>query len=127
MRPNITSGSEAPGLPERRKEERISVEFPIEVSGFDCAGRFVTEETSTQDVSGSSCGFHLRMEVEKGTVVAIRMLTDASDAEPTPVLFYVTRVDRTSKGYSIGAVKLAPRTPWSAEVHDAQPHQRFLF
>jgi hypothetical protein len=127
--PRIEIAQDSAGLrpQERRKEVRVSVEYPIEVSGFDTLGRFDTEETSTQDISSSSCSFHLKMEVEKGMVLAIRMLTDTGQANPAPVLFYVTRVDRTAKGYCIGAVKLAPRAPWSAEIHDAQPHQRFLF
>jgi PilZ domain len=126
-RTNTTLDSSDLRPQDRRREQRIAVEYPIEVSGFDCMGRFGTEDTSTQDVSGSSCSFHLKMEVEKGMVLAIRMLADADNATPAPVLFYVTRVDRTAKGYCIGAVKLAPRAPWNAEIHDANAHQKFLF
>ena len=52
----------------------IPIEFSMEVSGFDHAGRFFTERTSTVDASFCGCKFHLRTPVEKGTVVAIRLL-----------------------------------------------------
>jgi hypothetical protein len=114
---------------DRRREERISIEFPIEVSGFNREGRFESESTSTQNVSGSSCSFHLKMEVERGMALAIRAMSSANGfhADSAPVLFYVGRVDPVPGGYCVGAVKLAPRAPWTAKIHEPEPSQKFLF
>lgn len=129
LRADTATNAVEASIQDRRREERASVEIPIEVSGFDSTGRFESENTSTRNVSGSSCNFHLRMEVEKGMALAIRVLPCANGikVDPAPVLFYVTRVDPIPGGYSVGAVKLSPRAPWSAEITEAKPRQKLLF
>lgn len=126
---DLARDSTEPAAHDRRREERISIEFPNEVSGFNCAGRFESENTSTQNVSDASCNFHLTMEVEAGMVLAIRVMTmtNGMKADPAPVLFCVARVERIPGGYSVGAVKLAPRAPWSTQVLKSNPSQKFLF
>jgi hypothetical protein len=42
---------------DRRREERIDLELPIEVCGFDSYLRFFTERTETRNVSGWGCQF----------------------------------------------------------------------
>ena len=112
----------------RRGEERVSIVFLIEVSGFDCSGRFQSEKTSTRNVASSSCNFNLRMEVEKGMVLAIRVISaqETRFSDLGTILFYVTRVNRIPGGFSVGAVKLAPRAPWTVEVMEAKPRGIFV-
>lgn len=129
LRESLSRKSAETAPHDRRREERISLELPIEVSGFDCSGRFQSEKTSTQNVASSSCDFHLRMEVEEGMVLAIRMISapETRLSNLGTVLFYVARVNRVPGGYCVDAVKLAPRAPWSAEILKAKSLQGFLF
>jgi hypothetical protein len=89
----------------------------IEVSGFDHAGRFFTEGTSTVDASFCGCKFHLRTPVEKGTVVAIRLLKtrNGSEANRATLLFQVAHVAQEKRGWTVGVWKLQSSQAWSAE------------
>ncbi|HKS80559.1 MAG TPA: hypothetical protein VJR23_03565 [Candidatus Acidoferrales bacterium] len=129
LRQDVSENNAARAAHGRRYEKNFTIEFPIEVSGFDSSGRFQSEATSTRNVAASSCNFHLRMEVEKGMVLAIRVVSGspARLADLSTVLFYVARVDRIPGGFSVGAVTLAPRAPWSAEVMAAKSRQGYLF
>jgi hypothetical protein len=101
----------------RRREPRYPYEFLIEVSGFDHAGRFFTEGTSTVDASFCGCKFHLRTPVEKGTVVAIRLLKtrNGSEANRATLLFQVAHVAQEKRGWTVGVWKLQSSQAWSAE------------
>jgi hypothetical protein len=114
---------------DRRKSSRSPIEIPIEVSGFDRTGRFHTERTSTHDITDSSCSFHLKMEVENGMVLAIRVMSTENGtlADPGPVLFYVSRVDPNVGAFTVGAVKLAPRVPWKIDAADAKPQRDLVY
>ncbi len=103
---------------ERRLEERASIEFPIEVCGFDRQGRFHTERTTTRNVADSSCNFHLRMEVELGMVLAIRVISspNGEEADSRPVLFHIVRLEVRPGEYSVGAVKPGPKVPWKVKA-----------
>jgi hypothetical protein len=128
LRTNNQENSATISSLDRRREERISVEFPIEVSGFDCHGRFCTERTSTEDVGESSCSFHLKMEVEKEMVLAIRVIShaDGHEIDPHPVLFYVARVESIGEERTVGVVKLAPRAPWKSQFAKAKAAREFV-
>ena len=99
---------------DRRREKRIPLVFPIEVSGFDRRGRFFSERTVTADVSESGCRFQLETEVERGAVVAIKRVSrQANRLQPErPLLFKVARVTEESSGWILGASKLQPESLW---------------
>ncbi len=99
---------------DRRREKRIPLVFPIEVSGFDRYGRFFSERTVTADVSESGCRFPLKTEVERGAVVAIKLVSRHTNrTQPDrPLLFKVARVVEESKGWTLGAAKLQPESLW---------------
>jgi hypothetical protein len=100
---------------DRRREPRDTVEFPIEVSGFDRFGRYHTEYTKTSNVSLMGCSFHLNMEVEKGLVLALRVFHPRNGRETSigPVLFQVVRTEPRPDGCSLGVLRLQPENPWS--------------
>lgn len=101
-------------IPERRSESRATIEFRIEVSGFDRFGRFYTEFTMTSDVSLMGCAFPLHMEVEKGLLVAVRVVhpRNEGNSRAAPVLFHIVRTSPCPDGYFVGVVSLLPGNPW---------------
>ena len=114
---------------DRRKEDRAVVEFPIEVSGFDFTGRSHVERTTTRNVADSSCSFNLRMRLEKGMAIGIRVLSapDGHEADLTPVLFFVVRVNSIPGEFTVGAVKLAPKAPWKVLSAPERQRRELLF
>jgi hypothetical protein len=83
------------GPANRRREARLPLTFPIEVSGFDRRGRFFTEQSSCFDVGEASCAFRLHAEVEEDAVVAIRSFhwQNNNVLDSRPVLFQVVRIE----------------------------------
>ena len=83
------------GPSNRRREARVPLTFPIEVSGFDLRGRFFTEQSSCFDVGEASCAFRLHAEVEEDAVVAIRSFhwQNNNVLDSRPVLFQVVRIE----------------------------------
>ncbi len=110
---------------DRRSEPRATLEFPIEVSGFDRFGRFHTEFTKTFNVSLMGCAFHLYMEVEKGLVLAVRVVQPkgACNAATGSVLFQIVRTSPRPDGYSVGVVRLQPENPWIDYIPETDDDQ----
>jgi hypothetical protein len=99
---------------DRRRERRIPLVFPIEVSGFDRRGRFFTERTKTSDVSANGCRFHMNTEIARGAVVAIKLVSRNSQQSlpDRPLLFQVARLEKEDHGWVLGAAKLQPENLW---------------
>jgi len=100
---------------EKRREPRVALELPIEVSGFNHTGRFFTEITLTSNVSDNGCGFGLHTEVDNDAVVAIRPIQQQEGApcEVRRVLFRVAHVRQTEDAWTLGAAKLDQDKVWS--------------
>jgi hypothetical protein len=105
---------------ERRHEPRSVLKIPIEVCGFNRYGRFFTEKTATHDVSDGGCRFDLHSEVEKESVVAIRVISrrNGREIDSRPVLFQVNWFKELPDGYTLGASKLQPGAMWSTEFSE---------
>jgi hypothetical protein len=99
---------------DRRRERRIPLAFPVEVSGFDQNGRYFSEQTMTTDISESGCRFYLKIRVDRGAMVALKVVSrGGSKALPDrPLLFQVARVTQEGDGWVVGAVKLQPESLW---------------
>lgn len=95
---------------DRRKGERASLAFPIEVCGFDPTGRLFFERTMTRDVSEAGCRFQVKTPLERGDVVAIRLLSSGEDQPPAskPVLFQIMWSIREPQGWTASALRLQP-------------------
>lgn len=109
----------APGE-ERRREPRYTHSFSIEVSGFDHAGRFFTERTCTIDASLCGCRFNLRSAVERGSVVAVRLLGAESRSvvdRPT-LLFQVAHTEQSGRGWVVGVWKLQSSRVWTSQFKE---------
>jgi len=99
--------SATPATDERRLENRILIEWMIEVSGFDCFSRHFTERTQTCDVSESGCQFRLHTVLAPETVVAVRAVCECGMKSSLKVdLFRIVRTCQESQAVLIGAQAL---------------------
>lgn len=103
---------------EPRREQRIASAFRIEVCGFNRYGRFFTERTLTSNISDGGCQLSLRAEVEKDSVVALRVIErrNGCELDSRPVLFRVERIVSQAAGWTLGVSKLQPVPVWGVDV-----------
>lgn len=109
-------------LQDRRHEERREVSLRIEVTGFAKDGRFFAERTVTTNVSESGCSLRLSRGLERGGIVAIKLLQGdqvrASGDEP--FLYQVVYTTRDKLGWAIGTAKLQEKSIWASTHTVAQ-------
>ena len=103
---------------EPRREQRIASAFRVEVCGFNRYGRFFTERTLTSNISDGGCQLSLHAEVEKDSIVALRVIERRNGCElhSRPVLFQVERLVPQASGWTLGVSKLQPVPVWCAEL-----------
>jgi len=103
---------------EPRREQRIASVFRIEVCGFNRFGRFFTERTLTSNISDGGCQLSLRVEVEKNSVVALRVIEhrNGCEVDSRPALFQVKRIVPQASGWTLGVSKLQPVPVWGAKA-----------
>lgn len=99
---------------DRRKETRIVLAIPIEVTGFDAEGKFFSDATKTADISERGCSFWLKRRVERGGIVAIKVMTKGRKHLPDqrPFLYQVARTTASDAGWVTGAAKLQAESIW---------------
>ena len=104
-----------------RREQRIASAFRVEVCGFNRHGRFFTERTLTSNISDGGCQLSLHVEVEKDSIVALRVIErrNGCELDSRPALFQVKRMVPQASGWTLGVSKLQPVPIWGAE--GAQP------
>jgi hypothetical protein len=114
--PTTESGSE------RRHQSRVNAKYPIEVCGFSRHGRYFTERTFTLDVSDGGCKFRLHNEVEKGSVLAIRVIirSGGQELDGRPVLFHVNWSLAAASTWTLGVSKLQAGAAWCASMPQAE-------
>jgi hypothetical protein len=106
---------------DRRRETRQPRRVPIEVTGFSQDGKFFVEETRTVDVSESGCSFTLKRSVERGGILAIKVLVQehAGAASGKPYLYQVARAVEERDGWVVGAAKLQAESLWDIAFPDS--------
>lgn len=106
---------------DRRREQRLSLCFPIEVSGLDRQREFFSEKTSTDDISEHGCRFRIRRELLQNALVTVRLakgvvIPDASVA----VDYRIARIEKTAEGAVVGAAKSGPGNLWCVSFPDTK-------
>jgi hypothetical protein len=103
---------------EPHREQRIASAFRVEVCGFNRYGRFFTERTLTSNISDGGCQLSLRVEVEKDSIVALRVIErrNGCELDSRPVLFQVERMVPQAAGWTLGVSKLQAVPVWGAEA-----------
>lgn len=106
---------------ERRRGKRVPLTFPVEVAGFDRVGRLFSERALTTDISEEGCRIRVRAPLERGDVVAIKLVSqpEGNHTANKPLLFQIAWVAREKEGWTVGALKLQPENIW----HVAFPPQ----
>ena len=106
---------------DRRREARLTIRFPIEVSGFDREGKFFSERTTTDDISEHGCRFQLRAELDPSTVVAVKVISPDGPISETAklILYQIARVQKSDDGMMIGAAKLQSDNIWCVTFPDS--------
>ena len=109
---------------ERRREKRLPLSLPIEVSGFDCQGRFFKERTVTTDVSPTGCSFHLAAEADRTIELAVKLIgrNSAEQVPDHPLLFDIVRMDATPDGWFMAARKVQSEDLWYTTFPPARRH-----
>jgi hypothetical protein len=99
---------------DRRREARIALAIPIEVTGFDEEGGFFCDLTKTVDISESGCSFPLKRHLERGGIIAIKVAVKdgKKKSERPPLLYQIARATVERNHWIIGAAKLQPESIW---------------
>ena len=92
-------------FPDIRREPRRVAAIVVEVSGFDVAGCFFTEHTSTANLSDNGCCFRVNAGVSPGAFVALQSNGHA-DLPDRPVFYQVVWMQPLSIGLLVGAARL---------------------
>ena len=110
-------------MTERRKCKRVPLAFPIEVCGFDRTGHLFSERTATYNISDSGCRFPIQTQLERGDVVAIRLLSRQSEpsAQSKALLFQVVWAAREADGWMVGTLQLQPDNIWHVAFPPRNP------
>lgn len=99
---------------DRRSGKRLRLNYSIEITGFDQSGRLFTERTRTADISEFGCRFDLLTLVERGSVLAIKLLPPGNTTLPEgkPLLFEIMWIVSREDGWTLGARKLQGDKMW---------------
>jgi hypothetical protein len=99
---------------DRRNGKRVSMSFPVEVTGLDNSGRLFVEETVTSDISETGCRFALRTKLVRGAVVAVRLLARLrpDPAAGKPILFEIAWARLVGGEWIAGAKMLQAENLW---------------
>ncbi len=96
--------------PKARREPRIATAMVIEVSGFDAAGCFFTERTSTANVSENGCCFRLNAGVGPNALIALQ--TGGGDLSSRPAFYQVVWRETRNPGALVGAERMHGQSAW---------------
>jgi hypothetical protein len=110
---------------EKRKEQRFSVDLPVEITWHGPKGNILTERTRIQDISRSGCRFKLQVELQRGDVVSVLPLgprgTSVEDEQSKLHEVKWTAPDGT--GWTIGALRLEDDDPKTVVVPPPNAHK----
>jgi len=99
--PNGRDGSAELRGADRRRCERLSLTFPIEVSGADATGRPFSDRTITSDVSEEGCRFELLRVFAAATWSPSAWWGDRAMMSATPALrFEIVWVETSDNGWA---------------------------
>lgn len=57
---------------EKRREERLPVHIPVEITGTDRAGHLLNEQTFVKDVTEHGCRFDTRTRLQCGDIITVK-------------------------------------------------------
>jgi hypothetical protein len=92
----------------KRREDRLPVSIPVEITGIDCVGHLFTERTSVENVTEIGCRFNTRTQMQCGEIVAVKPLEPGkkSMTHEQLQLFEIVWAAHHRAGCTVGARKL---------------------
>jgi len=110
-------------IDERRKEKRVNLRFPVQVSGFTSTGKLFCKNTYTTDVSATGCRVVLDEVVACGDMIGIKLLIKAEPGAPIikPQMFQILWRARKDNVWMVGALKMTEDKFWMVEFPDKSP------
>lgn len=92
----------------RRSEERLLVDLPVELTWFASDGSVLIEQTKIEDVTSIGCRFTTQVEFHRGDIISIRPLASGqkSLAKNEPQPFEVMWASKLGGRWTTGAKKL---------------------
>jgi hypothetical protein len=108
---------------DRRAGKRVNLKFPIEVSGFNRLGLLFAESTQTDDISESGCRFSLKESVNRGDVIAVKLLNRKGEHRlaARAELFQIVWRAQERGVWTIGALKLRTDKFWEVNFPPKPP------
>jgi hypothetical protein len=108
---------------ERRKEKRVNLRFPVQVSGFTSTGKLFCKNTYTTDISATGCRVVLDEVVARGDMIGIKLLIKAEPGAPItkPQMFQILWRARKDNVWMVGALKMTEDKFWQVEFPDKSP------
>ena len=108
---------------ERRKEKRVNLRFPVQVSGFTTTGKLFCKNTYTTDISATGCRVVLDEVVERGDMIGLKLLIKAEPGAPItkPQMFQILWRARKDNVWMVGALKMTEDKFWQVEFPDKSP------
>jgi hypothetical protein len=93
---------------ERRREDRLRLNIPGEITGIDSAGRLFADLVTIEDVTEFGCRIETHVHLEPGAVVAIKPLGPGQKSLPDrrTQLFEVVWSAPREGCWGVGAKKL---------------------
>jgi hypothetical protein len=92
----------------KRREDRLSVSIPVEITGIDRVGHLFTERTLVENVTEVGCRFNTQTQLQCGEIVAVKPLEpgEKSMTREQLQLFEIVWVAHHKAGCTVGARKL---------------------
>jgi hypothetical protein len=96
------------GIGEKRREERLSVNIPVEITGIDRAGHLLNEQTFVKDVTEHGCRFDAQTRLQCGDIITVKPLEPGMRilTHEQPQLFEVVWAAYHRTGCTVGARKV---------------------
>ena len=93
---------------EKRREERLSVNIPVEITGIDRVGHLLNEQTFVEDVTEHGCRFGARTRLQCGDIVTVKPLEPGMKIlkHEQPQWFEVVWAAYHRKGCTVGTRKV---------------------
>ena len=106
----------------RRREERLLVDLPVELSRPGPDGNALIEHTKIEDVTSIGCRFTTQVEFHRGDVISIRPLASGQKSLPKnePQPFEVMWTSKLGGRWTTGARKLEGEKLASAKIPPAK-------
>jgi hypothetical protein len=101
---------------DRRGSKRVNLICAIEISGIDRLGVSFSERTATQDISEFGCRIQTALPLERGDVVALKLLVNGETvSDEIPHFFEIVWTVNNATGRSVGARKIQGKKIWKID------------